>query len=140
METWNEMTTRHSKEQEAFEKKYEYEWYQYRLENAQNLEAAHKLHEQQEKDKKEMIARHYDEAKAHPESPDLDQKWDDHYRPRKEMTMEEYLEKTKTEEQKLLDELRESVHRTPKSKSQSMIEELEKKAEQKKRDGWDYDQ
>ncbi len=121
MESWNEMTYRHSKEKAALDNWYELEVYKQKMQDNPDLElvAAQKTAQD-----KAMIARHYAEAKAHPSSPDLDASWDEYFRPKHLISMDEFMAQQKTQEQKILEEVREAVARKPKGQEEfELLEE-----------------
>lgn len=114
METWKEMSIRQAKERAAMEERNRYEWH--KLTNIERVDAANnatKFAEQINNENKEMITRHYQELKQHPESPDSNPQKDDYYKPKGGGSMDVYLEEQKTEQQKFRDELREAVARHP---------------------------
>lgn len=138
METWNEMTARHAKEEAVLANQNQVDWYNFRLQGIEDAKAETELMQRMEQAKKDMIARHFAEAKAHHESPDLDAKWDDYFRPKNVMSMEEYMEQQKTEEQKLEEELRSAVARDGKTEFERMQEEAEKKQRERSQGGIEY--
>lgn len=101
------MTNRQAKEQGEREQRHSLEWFKTSMEEDPN--ALVKLAEQHKQQEQDMIARHYKEAKYHPESPDLAARWDDYFRPKGLVSPDEWLRQQKTEQQKIEDELRSAV-------------------------------